>query len=264
MSEINSDITLSLFIGNQFIMDNAGKIELNQNILIGDLYKENIHSKSFNVKAENISNLLSDYLLFIAKSSYITVYTSFEAFIRLTIEFVENIMGIPFSGKYHPKDIFIIAGSDIDIHLSDKERDTLFYIRKRRNKYIHADYKTGGNLIKTIREKGDDINRYWISKGINLNRIDFKNELIDEIDCREVIDIINILRNLASRIDHETLTLIGKERIINYALYDFKMDFAKEIKQKQLSRVENMFLSVLKRKFNLDKEDVDLSSIVFK
>jgi len=263
-SEINADVTLSLFITTQFYKDNISNIDNNPESLSSVFYKDNIYSKSFNIRLKNIPDLVSENLIFISKSSYILLWTEFELYLKDMIKLIASITGEKRDkNESDLNNVFIVAKTDINNHLKSYEIDTINYIRKRRNQLTHKGGGIKKELLDIIKNKGNDINNYWRDIGLPMNALNFNDQLINGIDDREVIDIIRLLRALSAKIDHSTLTAIKKEDIIKYALERFRHNFAEKMKHKSRARIETMFLNALAKGFNLTKDDVDLSAITF-
>jgi hypothetical protein len=137
------------------------------------------------------------------------------------------------------------------------------YVRLRRNCLVHADGKPSAKLLTLMHTKGQRLNRYWQSTRVQLNIIDFSAINIMQFEEREIIDSILILRELAKKIDQAVLSRFRKEDIIAYILRDFQNDFALAIKSKPRKRLENMFASIAKRRFNIDRNDINFAQLNF-
>jgi hypothetical protein len=155
------------------------------------------------------------------------------------------------------------ANPNINQHLNKSEIDTMKYIRLRRNRLIHADGQPSPTLLILMNTEGQQLNEYWKSTGVQLNIIDFSAIDIGQFEEREIIDSILILRELAKKIDQAVLSRLRKEDILAYILRDFQKDFAEDIKSKPRRRLENMFASMAKRRFNIDRNDINFAVLSF-
>ncbi len=111
---------------------------------------------------------------------------------------------------------------------------------------------------------GQQLNEYWKSTQVLLNIIDFTAIDIGQFEEREIIDSILILRELAKKIDQAVLSRLRKEDILAYIMQDFQKDFAAAIKSKPRMRLENKFASIAKRRFNIDRNDINFAVLSFK
>jgi len=261
LSTINKLFSHSLFLSEQFLIDNSEIIRNYPETLSGDIYAYNVHSKNFNYKLRHVPNVINEFQSLSFISFYIFIYSTFESYVESLYQLVRAIR--PKERWVRPEDtptldvIFLYLDSGIASHLGSKERDTLKYIRLRRNCLVHADGKPSSRLSDLIGTKGRTLNEFWRGLIPRLSTIDFSSGEINQFRPREIIDIILILRTIAKRIDQEVLTLLKKEAILEFILSDFKVTFAKEIKGNSRDRVENMFAAVAKRKFNVEKKDID-------
>jgi hypothetical protein len=137
------------------------------------------------------------------------------------------------------------------------------YIRLRRNCLVHADGRPSSKLLTLIKTNGQQLNRYWQGTSVQLNIIDFSACDIGQFEEREIIDGILILRTLTKKIDQAVLTRLRKDDILAYILRDFQRDFAEAIKSKLRRRLENMFASIAKRRFNIDRNDINFAALIF-
>ena len=266
LSTINKNFSHGLFLSEQFLIDNAQLIANSGEAFSRDVYTSNSHREKFNYRLKSLPDELKEYQKASFISFYVFMYSAFELYIEDLATFVKNI----FPTDLHKSDrenfleaIFRSMGTNINHYLNTSEIDTMDYIRLRRNCLIHADGRPSPKLLKLMNTKGQQLNRYWKSTRVQLNIIDFSAIEIGQFEEREIIDGILILRELAKKIDQAVLSRFRKEDILAYILRDFQKDFAEDIKSKPRRRLENMFASIAKRKFNIDRNDINFAVLIF-
>jgi hypothetical protein len=264
LSAINKNFAHSLFLSEQFVIDNSELISSNPEALSGKVYTNNPYSKSFNYRLKDIPEAINDYRDSAFTSFYLTIYSTFDLYVENLFTLVSAIL--PKSWRRPDNTptlyaIFLYLGSIITNHIDQNELETLDYIRWRRNSLVHADGKPSPSLSGVIKNKGRKLNLYWQNAGIKLTAVDFASKRIDQFHSREIVDIIQLLRAVAKKIDQEALTLLKKANILDYILRDFKVDFAKEINERPRARVENIFAAIAKRKFDIDKKDINFVTL---
>jgi len=264
ISDINRDITLALFINEQFALDNAQNVSDNPNSLVREFYSHNKYRYAFNYRLDNITELINEHLLFISRSSYVLIYTNFELYLRNMIKLIRDITkSKPIQGKLEIENVFLMNSSSIERNLSQEEINTLDYIRKRRNTIAHPNKKLPKELNDIITNEGANLNAYWMTQGVELKGLDFSSHHIDVLNETMVIDIIKLLRHLASLIDKKVLHLIDKHEIIDYLVKDFKEQFSHKVGVTPRTKLEKMFLNVAKRKIDIEAKDIDFTTITF-
>ena len=266
LSAINRNFSHGLFLSEQFLIDNALLIANNAQALSKDVYTNNRYRVKFNYRLKNIPNEITQYQKASFISFYVFIYSAFELYTEDLFTLVGKIL---LTRSKRPKQastleaIFLTLGTVISRHLNTSEIDTLDYIRLRRNCLVHADGRPSARLLRLANTKGHQLKRYWQSSRTQLNIIDFSAPDIGQFDEREIIDSIMLLRELAKRIDQAVLSLLKREAIIAYILRDFQKDFAKDIKSKPRRRLESMFASIAKRRFNIDRNEINFAALVF-
>jgi len=266
LSAINRNFSHGLFLSEQFLIDNAQLIANNAEALSKDVYANNRYREKFNYRLKNIPDEINHYQKASFISFYVFIYSAFELYTKDLATLVSNIL---LTHLKKPKQtstleaIFLTLGTVISKHLNISEIDTLKYIRLRRNCLVHADGQPSPPLLHLVDTKGHQLKGYWQSSRIQLNIIDFSASDIWQFDEREIIDSIMLLRELSKRIDQAVLSHLRREDILAYILRDFQADFAKDIKSKPRNRLESMFASIAKRRFNIDRNDLNFATLVF-
>jgi hypothetical protein len=266
LSTINKNFSHGLFLSEQFLLDNAQKIADRGEELSRDVYPCNSYREKFNYRLKSLPDEIKEYQEASFISFYVFMYSAFELYIEELAEFVKNILltGLHKSNKENVLEaIFRSLGTNINQHLNKSEIDTMDYIRLRRNRLIHANGRPSQTLLTLMNTKGQHVNEYWQSTRVQLNIIDFSAIDIGQFEEQEIIDSILILRELAKKIDQAILSRLRKEDILAYILRDFQKDFAEAIKSKPRRRLENMFASIAKRRFNIDRNDINFAVLIF-
>ena len=266
LSTINKNFSHGLFLSEQFLIDNAQLIADSGEAFSRDVYTSNSYREKFNYRLKSLPKEIKEYQKASFISFYVFMYSAFELYIEELATLVNNILptGLHKSDKKNFLEaIFRSLGTNINHHLNKSEIDTMDYIRLRRNCLIHADGQPSPKLLNLMITKGQQLNRYWKSTRVQLNIIDFSAIDIGQFEEREIIDSILILRELAKKIDQAVLSRFRKEDILAYILRDFQKVFAEAIKSKPRRRLENMFASIAKRRFNIDRNDINFAVLIF-
>jgi hypothetical protein len=266
LSTINKNFSHGLFLSEQFLIDNAQLIANSGDAFSRDVYTSNSYREKFNYRLKSLPDEIKEYQKASFISFYVFMYSAFELYIEELAAFVKNILttGLHKSNKENFLEaIFRSLGTNINQNLNTSEIDTMDYIRLRRNRLIHADGQPSQTLITLMNTKGQQLNEYWKSTRVQLNIIDFSAIDIGQFEEREIIDGILILRELAKKIDQAVLSRFRKEDILAYILDDFQKVFVEAIKRKPKRRLENMFASIAKRRFNIDRNDINFAVLIF-
>ena len=266
VSTINKNFSHGLFLSEQFLLDNAQKIADRGEAFSRDEYTSNSYREKFNYRLKSLPDEIKEYQKASFISFYVFMYSAFELYIEELAAFVKNILttGLHKSNKENFLEaIFRSLGTNINQNLNTSEIDTMDYIRLRRNRLIHADGQPSQTLLTLMTTKGQQLNEYWKSTRVQLNIIDFSAIDIGQFEEREIIDGILILRELAKKIDQAVLSRFRKEDILAYILDDFQKVFVEAIKSKPKRRLENMFASIAKRRFNIDRNDINFAVLIF-
>lgn len=266
LSTINKNFSHGLFLTEQFLIDNAQLIAENDEALSGDVYTSNRYREKFNYRLKSLPEEIKEYQKASFISFYVFMYSAFELYIEDLATLVANFLptGLHKSDKENFLDaIFRSLGTNSNQYLNTNETDTSDYIRLRRNCLVHADGRPSAKLLTLMKTRGQQLNRYWQGTQVQLNVIDFSAINIGQFEAREIIDAILILRTLAKKIDQAVLSRLRVDDILAYILREFQRDFAKDIKSKPRRRLENMFASIAKRRFNIERNDINFAALIF-
>ncbi len=266
LSAINRNFSHGLFLSEQFLIDNSELLKSESEALSREIYIKNSYRAHFNYKLKDIPEEIKEYQKSTFISFYVFMYSAFELYIENFSIFIGEIMKNKVKKINNISElecVFIYFGKNIRTYINPEELETLDYIRLRRNCLVHANGKPSKILIRLITTKGHQLNAYWQNTRIKPNTIDFSSVQIEQFSEREIIDSIMILRELASKIDQKVLSFLGKKRIIDHVLCDFKVNFAKDIREKPRTRIESMFANIVKRRFDIEKKDISFSTLTF-
>ncbi|MDA0245960.1 MAG: hypothetical protein OT477_21315 [Chloroflexi bacterium] len=260
ISSINRQVTHALFIGEQFMSDNSSILANSPDQLTSSVYGENPYKDKFNYRLNKVSEVYKEYNSFVLISSFVFSYSVFEIYQEGLLSLIGEIKGSPKSKTLD--DLFHYYGSSTATHFSPEERDTMNYIRWRRNCLVHAEGSPNTLLQTMIRSKGRSLNSFWL-RTLDVTSINFSSVSVEKITENEFIDLIRILRYFIGKIDSEALSLLSQNDVVVFSLSEFKTRFAKKIKNRNKSRIETMFLNFIQRKFDIHKEDLDFENINF-
>jgi hypothetical protein len=255
-----------LFLSEQFLIDNAQLIAGSGKALSRDVYTSNRYREKFNYRLQSLPEEIKEYQRASFIGFYVFMYSAFELYIEDLATLVANILpsGLHKSDKESFLDaIFRSLGTHSNQYLNKSETDTMDYIRLRRNCLVHAEGRPSSKLLTLIKTNGQQLNRYWQGTPVQLNIIDFSACDIGQFEEREIIDGILILRTLAKKIDQAVLSRLRIDDILAYILRDFQRDFAEAIKSKPRRRLENMFASITKRRFNIERNNINFAALIF-
>ena len=265
VSETNRFITQALFFNEQFSVANAAIIAKNPDSLTSVVFKKNKYHKKFNHRLRDLESAIGAHQDFLWVTAYVFLYSVLEVYIEDMLKLVSKIKDKPCGKcKKSPlESLFFCLGSSASLHVDQHELITLEYIRLRRNLLVHAEGRMSKTLEKLISSEGSKLNSYWPSQDLILQSLDFSSCNIAQFDDREIVDCIRVVRRLAEKFDVKLLSLVGKQKVVDYLLCDFRLKFSSDIKQKSRSRLENKFATVAKMRFNLDRTDIDFPALTF-
>ncbi len=235
-------------------MDNKSIITENENKLTTEFYKQNTNSRQFRVKLKELeqSNLSTNN--FILKSLYLLAYSQFEIYMRDIYEFArkanESLPNLKIKERV-PDTIFSHLEIDIDAEFHKSEKLTFDYLRLRRNRIVHRESKTQGDLADLIRQKGNSLQKYWTETLKNgLFGLNFQSSSISEFPKEEIFDFINIYRFLIKKTDLIISERIGKDGIVNNLKSEFIKQNSTQIKSWGIKKANKKFINYCKVNYN--------------
>jgi len=261
ISILNDKYAHYLFVWEQFNIDNKSSFIKNADELTTDLFKENKNSKQFNVKIKYLLESHQSTQNFILESLFTLAYSFFEKYIEELSKFEKSLEQEDYNKIRMEK---LLEELNIDTFFSDEEKDTLDYIRLRRNKIIHDAENTQKMLKDIIVRNGKKLNNYWnneLRKGryeIDFNKLDisFFNKL-------EFFDLLNILRKISSKIDKLIVEKIGEEVLIKYIKEEFIEKNSNKIKVLKETKIQKKFLGYCKSEYSYKIDDKLLKQLKF-
>lgn len=266
LSTINRNFTHGLFLGEQFLVDHSKQIRKFPETMTSVLFTKNSYHKKFNFRLKNIPSEIINYQKASFEGFYIFMYSIYELYTEDLFEFVGDVLKkkmIKHKNNSYLENIFNNIGIPINSIISNRDINTLEYIRLRRNSLVHASGIPSKKLLDLITNDGQKMNNHWKSTTIKLKLLDFSLAPVKDFDEEEIIDSIMILRDIVRRIDNALLNTIEKENLINYLILLFKKDFKKVAKARPRRVMERKFLRFAEMKLNIKKNEIDFTKLVF-
>lgn len=264
ISTADRNLTQLMFVSEQFLIDNRSRIDSEPDEFTRNVHSKNPYRNEFNYRLSQIQDELANLRLSTFTGTLVFAYSLYESYTKDLLELVQKLRA-PSRNRLNKEPLidFMFAAclnTSTQKHLQPEEIDTLDYIRLRRNVVVHAEGNLSPALEKLVR-RGANLNAFW--QGFGLRALDFTSQHVGQFSMNETIDLLRLMRDIASKIDHHALNSIGKQNIVTYATTDFKTRFGKEIANQRRSKVEGRFLRDVGYRFDLEPADVDLSKIAF-
>lgn len=266
LSELNRNFTHFLFISEQFFLDNEALITSRAEEFTPAVFTGNKYAPKFNYRMHKVPEVFSIYKDFTLVSFYVFAYSLFSLYVEQLMLLTERVVRKncqAVEGKTTLERMFQCLESAVADNLEEAEIKAIDYIRLRRNSVLHEEGDPSPTLKKIIKHNGPHLNTFFRTTP-GLRGADFTKLDIIKFSESELIGFINLLRRLSKKIDHRVLTLLGRERVLDYLFLEFKAEYALEIKRRTEERLRGKFLMLAKIKFNIREEEVDLSRFNFK
>jgi hypothetical protein len=264
LSTVDRNLAQLMFISEQFLIDNRSRIDSEPYELTRNVHSNNPFRNEFNYRLQEIPGEVTNLRLFTYVSAFVLACSIYEIYLLDLLQLVQQICD-PLRARKDDESLieylFIVClNTTIKKHFAQEEIDTLDYIRIRRNVLVHAEGRLSPPLEK-LRKRGAKLNSFWQYFG--LREVDFTSRSVDKFSADETIDLVRLIRNLSSKIDNSVLESIGKQRLLDYAISDFKSRFGDQIVNQHRNKVEGRFLRDIRYRFDLQSVDVNLSTISF-
>lgn len=270
---INRGLSHTLFISEQFLIDQSALIAKQPDLQSSDAFKKNAYSQAFNYKLSEIALVIKDFQEFSSRSFYTFLYSAFELYVTELLRLTSELTKLPLPNKKKLsaqgevnkalEETFLLLGLDYLKELDQHQRNTIDYIRWRRNGIVHAEGKVPPELVKLIISEGVNIDSYWAITKVKPRTLSFATTPSQTFSPNEIIELIRVVRELSEVIDKRVLAAVNTTDIIDYVLSEFRKDHKLDIRGKPRARVENIFGVYMNRKFGLDKRVINMSLIAF-
>ena len=231
LSEINNNLSHTIFIFQQFEIDNKNLIKSSPEKFTTEHYLDNDYSHQFNVRFKDISEQAQKSLDYIYDTFFVFTNTQFEVYLRDAYLFVKNFsskkLGEPPESKVYETVLEQLNINDADI--GDLFVSTYQYFVHRRNAIMHRDkskrlhgvmedlikgrdYKGKKNTsnrrknekLKENQLNGNELNLQWKQyretlakekkKGYKIETFDFAKRDISSFILNDLFDIFNFYR----------------------------------------------------------------------
>ena len=140
----------------------------------------------------------------------------------------------------------------------------LDYLRSRRNRVVHSEGESKGELADFVRNKGNSLQKYWqhtLRRG--LYGMDFQSMDTDRFSKEEFFDFINIWRLLTSKMDSALCKKIGRKEIIIQLHEEFIKKRRMAIKRWGMDKSKLKFKGYAQMEFGLSLSDGDMDNLTF-
>jgi len=292
ISEINNNLSHTIFVFKQFSIDNKERNTKNPNELTTKIYTENEYSSQFNVKLKDIDEQAQNSLDYIFDTLFVFTNTQFEVYLKdvylfIKENFIPSLPEPPDTKVYET----ILERLDIDI---ETELDNLFvstfdYFRFRRNAIMHR-HKTKrfqgaledlvkGTFAKDKKKKilfrenqlnGQELDLKWRQysqnlksqglKGYSIQNFNFSNRDLSKFSVTDLFDIFSFYRLYAAKLDLLILEKIEKSKLTKYCHKQYK-EFYGETKEETIEKFSSRFVRISKLVLNLEVEEKEVEEI---
>ena len=235
LSDLNTNYSHFLFIAEEFANQSKGILDkYPEGTEIKDVFKDNPYASQFNVKVGLLDFELENTKQFILRGLFLLSYFQYEVYLRDIYNYLKlSISNLP---ELSPK---VAVNTQITNNLGlesldPDERDTMEYLKLRRNALVHRDSTrvSQGELLDIVKQKGKALNTYWekrsqSKKEPTITSLDFteKGEELYHLRDREVIDMLNIIRRLSERVDEYMLSKIDPKKFRDTIREDFEKTY---------------------------------------
>jgi hypothetical protein len=184
------------------------------------------------------------------KTSYIAAYSHFEAFREELRKWASTLA------------VAVQVGPQWAAQFLDPEEESsLRYIRLRRNELVHGAGPSAAELKLLVVRDGARLNQYWQARQIRFMALDFRSSRTLSMTQHELIDLINIMRRMAERLDAAVLRQIDKDRLVQHAVTEFKTEYAVMLATMPRKKREGLFAFYIDGRYSIKKKDVDFLTV---
>lgn len=103
---------------------------------------------------------------------------------------------------------------------------TFDYFRLRRNTIAHRNIEAryNGSMKSFIEQNGAELNDYWSKSDTVVRHLDFTSKDLQFENKDSIVDVINILRDTAPKLEEKVILRITDEEWVDYLLSKFKKE----------------------------------------
>jgi len=209
IARLNNHLSHYFFLWEQFRIDNSSLILSNQSKRTTQVYPTNPMAAQFDIVLSNFYAANRETHLFILRSFFLLCFAHYEEYQRELYACCRKAN--PSLSEINvrdtlPEKIFEYLGVSYDSLFTIEERNTISYLKLRRNQIMHGGGASKGEIKEIIRQKGTTLTRFWNAKLTNgIRGIDFAKEDLSTFSFDEIIDIINIVKVISEKIDIHVL-----------------------------------------------------------
>ncbi|OEF97771.1 hypothetical protein [Desulfuribacillus alkaliarsenatis] len=222
ISVLNNNLCFYLFVMKQFEKNTKNGLINKETKFISELFKENMYSKSINVKVKDLETEIKNYERTMLCGIFIHMYSYLDFFLEQYEQMFKDIKVD--EGEKTSRLQALLNRIDKNLKEDDIFDDsflyTLKYIRLRRNRIIHDNGQNSKDIAFIIRYKGEKIVDYWQNK-LPKNVIDFRSENLSYFTHDELIGYFNISRLMCKEIDNKLLKHSNRIFILDECLNQF-------------------------------------------
>jgi hypothetical protein len=292
VSEINNNLSHTIFVFNQFKLDNSQKILSHPEEFTTTVYQENELASQFNVRLSGIENQAQNTLNYILDTLFVFTNTHFEVYLKDVYLFVKDNF---YSQLPEPPDskvfdtIIESLGINTETEIDNLLVSTYDYFKFRRNAIIHRHrdkrfhgvlelLTTGGfrrdkkkkHLFRERQLNGQELNLHWrehrealqknITKGHKIQTFDFASRDVSRFSLNDLIDVFNFYRLYAEKLDALIINKIQRQKLLDFCANKFsktigdKSNFTSEEFFKKINRIA-------KQELNLTLENAETTQL---
>lgn len=292
ISEINNNLSHTVFVFKQFSLDNSDQISRKLNKLTTEIYTANEYSSQFNVKLSEIDEQAQKSLEYIFDTLFVFTNTQFEVYLKDVYLFVKDNTSIPLDEPPETKiyeTVLSRLGIDIEKDIDNLLVSTFDYFKFRRNAIMHRDKakrlqgaledlikgsfaknKKKQDLFRNDQLNGSELNLKWRQyaeklktqniKGYTIQNFNFADRDVSKFSISDLFDIFNFYRLYAYTIDKLILQKISRVDLLRYCEEKHK-EFYGETKEDTYEKFLSRFKRTSKLVLNLTPEEAETKNI---
>jgi hypothetical protein len=205
------------------LSDNAHAIQACPEAFTGEVFPTNAFSKRFYFVLRKVPDEVDAVRAASRRNAFVVSYSLMEIFQSDLIQFAEAVLKRNFmlteEGTYW--DAFYDLLGSPKVWLSNLERATLDFLRCRRNCVVHRNGTANNAFLTLQRQKGTLLNRHW-RQVRHIHELDFKSATVVDFAVDEIIDILNISRDLMKTLDHTVCESLPRELVLTHVATSFQ------------------------------------------
>lgn len=188
-----------------------------------EVFADNIYAKKLHVYLENLPDFQAKYRISTFGSyfslSYEVVKEYYNEALTLLEKFGKRALVKRDRNKDEPpEEYYFRILKEFGYALPDEEiKQTLTYLRLRRNHFVHLGQTVDSDFRSHIGTQGAKLNHYWKDA---LKSLDFKSTAVAEFHEGEIIELIKIIRVLFEELDDGVINSLSSKKVLKHLIQE--------------------------------------------